>query len=133
VAKVESAWPRHPDYRIDIGSYSSPVRVWRGPLLLAETQRALLLEETGHKPVIYLPEADIRRSLFRPSDHHTVCPFKGEASYWSLNAEGIVEEDIAWYYPDPFPEVAAIAGHVAFYEDRVRVETRAPIQGASSD
>jgi uncharacterized protein (DUF427 family) len=122
MSQVESAWPRHPEYRIDISAFPHPVRVVYRDLPLAESRHALLVDEIRHKPVLYLPERDVRRALFRNSEHHTVCPFKGEASYWTLDAEGMLEENVLWYYPDPFPEVADIRGHVAFYDDRVSVE-----------
>jgi len=81
-----------------------------------------LVEETDHKPVLYVPEQDVNQDLFQPSEHHTVCPFKGQASYRSLVVDDVVEDNVLWFYPDPFPEVAGIDGHVAFYDRRVRVE-----------
>jgi acyl-CoA thioesterase II len=120
--KIESAWPRHPDYRIDISVFPNPVRVVHDGHCLAETRRALLVQETDHKPVLYVPEQDVNQELFQPSEHHTVCPFKGEASYRSLVIGDLVEENVLWFYPETFPEVAGIRGHVAFYDHRVRVE-----------
>jgi acyl-CoA thioesterase-2 len=120
--EIESAWPRYPNYRIDISPFPNPVRVRLGDLVLAETKRAILVEETDHKPVLYVPEEDVFDELFGPTDHHTVCPFKGQASYRSLVGDGVLEDNVLWYYPEPFDEVAGIAGHVAFYDNRVRVE-----------
>jgi uncharacterized protein (DUF427 family) len=120
--KIESAWPRHPEYRIDISGFPNPVRVLHDAHCLAETSHALLVQETDHKPVLYIPERDVNQDLFQPSEHHTVCPFKGQASYRSLVVDDVVEDNVLWFYPDPFLEVAGILGHVAFYDSRVRVE-----------
>ncbi len=130
MTKIESAWPRHPNYRIDITPHPHPVRVTHCDLVLAESTHALLVAETDHKLVIYFPESDVRFDLFTRSDHHTVCPFKGQASYWSLTGGGAHEENVLWYYPDPFPEVAGLRGHVAFYDHRVRVEVDDSIEVA---
>jgi acyl-CoA thioesterase-2 len=119
---IESAWPRHPNYRIDISVFPHRVRVLHDGDCLVETERALLVEETDHKPVLYFAEADVNQDLFQPSEHHTVCPFKGEASYRSLVVGDTVEDNVLWFYPEPFSEVAGIEGHVAFYADRVRIE-----------
>src|SRR5580658_6036731 len=119
---IESAWPKHPNYRIDISVFPHPVRVLHDGHCLVETERALLVEETDHKPVLYFAEADVKQDLFQPSEHHTVCPFKGEASYRSLVVGDAVAENVLWFYPDPFTEVAGIDGHVAFSADRVRIE-----------
>ena len=60
--------------------------------------------------------------MLRPSELHTTCPFKGEASYHSLEIDGTTHSDVVWYYPDPIPEVARIAGMMSFYPDRARIE-----------
>jgi uncharacterized protein (DUF427 family)/acyl-CoA thioesterase len=130
VRKIESAWPQHPEYRIDISVFPNPVRVLRDDHRLAETRRALLVQETDHKPVLYVPEEDLNQDLFQSSEHRTVCPFKGEASYRSLVVDDIVEDNVLWFYPDPFPEVAGIRDHVAFYDKRVRVEFDDPGPGS---
>ncbi|WP_317445533.1 DUF427 domain-containing protein [Streptomyces collinus] len=88
------------------------VRVVRDGQVLAETDRALVLRETGCPARYYLPAEDVRLELLTPSDTHTVCPFKGTASYWSLPSA----PDLAWAYPDPKPEVAEIKDHLCFYE-----------------
>ncbi|MEU4035912.1 DUF427 domain-containing protein [Streptomyces collinus] len=88
------------------------VRVVHDGQVLAETDRALVLRETGCPARYYLPAEDVRLELLTPSDTHTVCPFKGTASYWSLPGA----PDLAWAYPDPKPEVAEIRDHLCFYE-----------------
>jgi uncharacterized protein (DUF427 family)/acyl-CoA thioesterase len=122
--EIESAWPAHPDYVINLVPVSQTARVWAGDVLVAESTRALRLEETRHVDRLYFPEADVRWEHFEESVAHTICPFKGEASYWHLNATDgrPIEKNVVWTYRDPFPEVAGIAGHVAFYQERLRIE-----------
>ena len=117
---IESAWPRYPDYRIDLIPCGLVARAWLGDMLVAESTRALRVEETDHKHVLYFPLDDVRLDLMHPTDHHSICPFKGEASYWSVDAPD--GENVLWAYPDPFAEVAGLVGHGAFYDDRARVE-----------
>ena len=80
--------------------------------MLAESERALVLRETGLPPRYYLPAQDVRLDLLTPSDTHTYCPFKGTASYWSLPDAA----DLVWAYPEPKPEVTQIKDHLCFYE-----------------
>jgi uncharacterized protein (DUF427 family) len=97
------------------------VVVTLGGTKLAESDRPVLLDETGLPTRYYLPAADVRIDLLQPTDTHTTCPFKGEASYWSAQAGGEVHEDLAWSYPDPIPQAAEIAGLLCFYPDRVEL------------
>ena len=122
MATVESAWDRYPDYRIDLVAVRGTARVWHGDLLLAESDRAVRLIETDHVERLYLPEADVRLALLEGNDHHTVCPFKGEADYWSLEVPHDPVEDVFWTYRRPFPEVAGIEGYLGVYHEKVRVE-----------
>lgn len=80
-----------------------------------DTVSAKLLYETGHLPVYYVPEEDLRPDLLEPSDKHTRCPHKGEASYRSLRVGDRFEPDAVWTYPEPIPPAAFLAGHAAFY------------------
>jgi len=121
MVEVESAWERYPDYRIDIVPCPATAQAWLGDLLLAESDACLRLEETKHVDRLYFPQADVRWELFEPTDHHTICPFKGQADYWSVSAGDPPEQNVLWGYPDPFPQVAAIKGYVAFYHERVRI------------
>ncbi|MFG2774788.1 DUF427 domain-containing protein [Streptomyces sp. NPDC048350] len=91
------------------------VRVARDGLVLAESRRPLVLRETGCPVRYYLPPEDVRTDLLTPSTTHTRCPFKGDARYWSVPGGA----DIAWEYPDPHPEVAAIKNRLCFYETEV--------------
>lgn len=86
---------------------------------IASSDRALALDETGLPRRWYLPQDDIRMDLLHPLNMHTSCPFKGEASYWTLTVGDAVLDGVAWGYPEPIGGAEAIAGHVSFYNDRV--------------
>ncbi len=120
--KRESLYHRFPDYRVDLEPEERRVRVrWAGELL-ADSRRPLVVKETKHAPVIYLPREDVRFDLLERTPQRSFCPFKGEASYWSARAGDRVEENVAWSYEDPFDEVAGLKDYVAFYADRVELE-----------
>jgi len=96
-----------------------------GSFQLASSNAALLMEESGFPPVVYFPPEDVVTGLMLNSETRSVCPFKGEAHYHSiemLDPDGKTgEKDISWYYPEVYDGVAAIAGYIAFYADRVSV------------
>lgn len=119
--QVESAWPSHPGYRIEITPCKHRGQVWLDDILLAESQNCLLVTETDHVDRLYFPESAVNWDLFTATDHTTVCPFKGQASYWSLTGTEAVIPNVVWAYPTPLPEVAGIAGHVSFYDKALRV------------
>ena len=113
-----------PDHRVDLLPERRRVKVVFGGVTVADSNIALRVEETGHDPVHYLPEKDVRLDLMRPTEHHTRCPYKGEASYWTIevpSGEGSVRlsENAVWGYPSPYDEVSRLAGHYAFYTSRV--------------
>lgn len=112
---------KHPGHRVEVAPHAGRVRVRFGGEVVADTARALRVLESGHAPVLYVPRADVRDECLAPSDHQTYCPFKGRASYWSLQAGGQRAENALWGYEDPYDEVRALAGHVAFYPERVDV------------
>ncbi|MGE0877793.1 MAG: DUF427 domain-containing protein [Acidimicrobiia bacterium] len=119
----ESGWGKYPDKRIDITPSPGVARAYYGDTLIAESDKALLLIETKHVDRLYFPFDAIKWEHFVKSELQTICPFKGRCDYWSLQLGGkIVEEDLVWCYPEVFDEVAPIANHVAFYDERVRIE-----------
>lgn len=122
MTQIRSAWPDHPEYRIDVVPCRGTARVRVGGTVLAESTRALRVIETDHVERLYLPEGDVRLDLLEPTDHHTVCPFKGRASYWSSTKSDPPVEDLFWAYPDPFTEVSGIKGHLGVYHERAVVE-----------
>jgi uncharacterized protein (DUF427 family) len=115
----DSLYARFPDYRVDLDPSAERVRVRFEGELIADSAHTLVVRETKHSPVIYFPREDVRMDRLERSDHQTFCPFKGEASYWSLRADERVEPNAVWSYEDPFPEVAGLKDYVSFYPDRV--------------
>ncbi len=111
--------PRPPEYAISIELTDRRVKVVFNGETVADTRRALILHETRLPPVYYLPRKDVRMDLAFPTEYHTHCPFKGNASYWTLNVEGQVAENGLWSYEDPLPEAEAIRGYIAFYRNRM--------------
>ena len=95
------------------------IRVMLGGTIVAETTRALTLREGGMPPVQYIPREDAEMDLFERTEHRTHCPHKGDASYYSLTAGGLERANAVWSYEAPFPAVAAIAGYLAFYPNKV--------------
>jgi len=109
----------NPDYRITFERSPRRVRVAFNGETIANSDAAHLLFETRHLPVYYFPRADVRQDLLSATDHHTYCPYKGTASYWSIAVGNKLSENAVWSYPEPFAEVAQIGDYVAFYWDRV--------------
>src|SRR5215510_4222660 len=88
---------------------------------LAESDRAVRLDETGLPARYYIPRDDVRMDLLEPTDHKSTCPFKGQASYWSVRAGDDRLENVVWSYPEPIPDAEGIAGLLSFYNDRVQI------------
>jgi uncharacterized protein (DUF427 family) len=95
------------------------VRVVVAGETIADSRRAMLLQESGLMPIYYFPPADVRSDLLEASDKHTRCPKKGEASYYTLRVGDRLIEDVAWYYPEPVDGAPPIKDQIAFYWDRV--------------
>jgi uncharacterized protein (DUF427 family) len=95
------------------------IRVEVGGETIADSRRAMMLQESGLQPVYYFPPEDVRRDLLEPSDRHTHCPKKGEASYYTIRAGGRLVENGAWYYPDPLADAPPIKDLIAFYWHRM--------------
>jgi uncharacterized protein (DUF427 family) len=95
------------------------VRVTFGGAVIADSMRAVRVEETGHEPVHYVPQKDVRLDLMRPTEHKTYCPFKGDCSYWTVEVAGGKAENAVWGYRAPYDEAKGLAGHYAFYPSRV--------------
>jgi uncharacterized protein (DUF427 family) len=111
-----------PDHPITLEQSSSHVIVRSGSVVIAQTSRALEMREASYPAVFYVPIDDVDQRLLRHSEHHTWCPYKSEASYYDIiEGDGTDLTAVAWYYDDPFPAVAGIKDHVAFYPDRVTV------------
>ena len=113
--------PRDPHKRVDAIPSSRHVQVSVDGRLVADTRRPVLLFETGLPTRYYIPREDVRLDLLEPTGHHTGCPYKGTAQYWSLRGEDDVPPDIVWSYPDPLPAVGTVKGLLAFYNEVVDI------------
>jgi uncharacterized protein (DUF427 family) len=113
--------PRDPYTRVDILPSSRHVRVEVDGVTVAESTSPKLLFETGLPPRYYLPKTHVRLDLMVPTDSVTHCPYKGQAEWWSVRANGSIHEDLAWSYRTPLPESQKIAGLVAFYNEKVDI------------
>jgi len=90
--------------------------------VLGESTNALELLEGDYPPVVYFPKTDIAMAFLEPSDKTSTCPFKGVASYYSIEAKSGTIKDAVWTYEDPIDEAAGIKGYLAFYGDKVAIE-----------
>ena len=108
-----------PDHPITIARNGGRVRVSFAGKTIAETVNALTLKEASYPPVFYIPRADADMSALTPTAHHTHCPYKGDASYFTIAVGGRTAENAVWSYEQPFPAVAEIKEHLAFYPNRV--------------
>lgn len=106
---------------ITIAAGPPRVRVLFAGQVIADSRGALALHEAGYPPVLYLPRKDVDMTALAASAHTSHCPHKGDARYWSIHGGGRASADAAWCYEAPLPAAAAIAGHVAFYPDRVEL------------
>jgi uncharacterized protein (DUF427 family) len=109
-----------PDHPITIEQNPARVLVKVGDTVVADTRKALTLREANYPPVQYVPLEDVERSLLTATDHATYCPYKGDAGYYTITV-GDDGENAVWEYREPYPAVAEIKGHVAFYTDRVQL------------
>jgi len=114
-----SGYVDRPDYRVDLLRRRNRVTARVGDRVIADTTSPLIVDEQDHGLVVYFPDADVDFEHLVTTDDASRCPYKGQASYWRLR-DG--EAPVAWAYHDPYPQVAALRGHVAFYQDRVSVE-----------
>lgn len=108
-----------PDHPIDVRPANAHVVVTAAGRVVADTRSALVLKEASYPPVYYIPRADADMTQFLRSEHVTYCPYKGDASYYSIAGEDERGRNAVWSYESPYPAVAVIAGHLAFYPDRV--------------
>jgi uncharacterized protein (DUF427 family) len=108
-----------PDHPITVEPTRARVVVTVAGKVLADSKSALTLREADYQPVQYIPLADVDRDLLVESDHATYCPFKGDASYYSVPTGGERSVNAVWVYHEPYAAVSEIKDHVAFYPDRV--------------
>ncbi len=118
-APVRSRYHERPDYRVDVLARTNVMTAWLGQTCLARSSACLTVDEQDHGLVVYFPRDAVDFSHLEPAGQRTVCPFKGQAVWW--RQVGGAGPGIAWSYPEPFGEVARLAGYVAFDQDAVRV------------
>ena len=107
---------------ITVSPTGTRVTVRVGGVTIAKSDNALSLAESSMPVVQYIPIGDVDQSLLRRTDTQTYCPYKGDASYYSVQLpDGQTETDLIWTYEQPYEAVAQIAGHVAFYQNRAEI------------
>jgi uncharacterized protein (DUF427 family) len=121
--------PRDPYKRIDILASSRHLRVEIDGITVAESRQPRILFETGLPPRYYLPLTDVRMDLLRPSGSQSHCPYKGTASYWSVDTGRGVHPDVVWMYRAPLPESQKIAGLACFYNEKTDLYVDGKLQG----
>ncbi|MGH1565135.1 DUF427 domain-containing protein [Mumia sp. DW29H23] len=119
-----SRHPKVPDalHPITVTPTPGRVRILAGDQVIADTTAALTLRESTYPPVQYVPLADVDPAVLSATSTSTYCPFKGDASYYSVTTPSGTIADAGWTYPEAYEAVADIRGHVAWYPDRVTVE-----------
>ena len=120
--------PRDPYHRVDVLESSRRVKVSVKGEVLAETNRPIVLFETGLPPRYYIPPEDVREDVLVPSDRHTQCPYKGTASYHSIEAGGETAKDLVWLYPEPIAAAEKIRGNLSFFNEKVDLEVDGELQ-----
>lgn len=108
-----------PKHRLLMHPFPRRVRAEFAGETVLDTRDGVLLHETGLLPQLYVPEADLRTDLLKATDHHTHCPFKGDASYRSIVVGDRVAENAVWHYPEPIGSASWLAGYAALYWSRV--------------
>jgi uncharacterized protein (DUF427 family) len=108
-----------PDHPITISPAEGKLRVTVAGRIIAESSRALRLDENGYPPVYYLPRNDADSSLLVRSEHSTYCPYKGDCTYYSIPTGGAKSQNAVWTYETPYEAVASIKDYLAFYPSRV--------------
>lgn len=107
------------DHPITITPTKGRVQVKFGGRVIADSTRAVTLQEASYPPVLYIPREDTEMGSLQATQHKTHCPYKGDASYFSVKVGDKGAENAVWSYVEPYPAVSGIAGHLAFYPDRM--------------
>ena len=112
----------HPEHTITVEPFGGVVNVMFRDVMIASTNRAKQLREKNHEPVLYIPFEDIYFAHLEKTATTTHCPFKSDASYWSVKGQDEAAEDVMWAYQHPYDEMLEIKDHGAFYPDRVVID-----------
>jgi uncharacterized protein (DUF427 family) len=116
MANPGPGYAQYPEHTVEVTPFKGRVVIEQNGEVLADTEHALRLKEADYPAVFYVPRSDARMDRLLPTDHHTRCPFKGEASYFSIKGGA---ENAVWSYEHPYDQVLSIREHLAFYPDRV--------------
>ena len=109
------------EHRVDIERCPGRATASHAGETIADSTRALTVRETGYAPAVYFPVADVAMERLQATDRRTRCPYKGEASYWTVAVGGREARNAAWGYADPIPAASALKDHIAFYSDRIDI------------
>ncbi len=114
-------YAKHPEHTVKVSPASERVRITFDGELLVDTTEALKLEEASYPAVYYVPRKDVKMELLERTTHSSRCPYKGDASYFTLNGKHADEMNAVWTYEPPFDEVIAIKAYLAFYPNKVQI------------
>jgi uncharacterized protein (DUF427 family) len=120
--------PRDPYHRVDVLESSRHVRISVNGEVVAETDRPRILFETGLPPRYYIAPEEVRQEALAQSEKRTQCPYKGVASYYSVEAGGDKVDDLVWYYPEPIAATQEIRDHLCFFNEKVDLEVDSETQ-----
>ncbi len=110
-----SGFVKNPTYSVTMSRCPAQIRAEIAGERIVDSRNAMFLIETGHQPVHYFPRNEVRMEFLERTEHETICPYKGVASYWSIRTGGRLAENAAWTYEDPYDEVIGIKDYVALY------------------
>jgi uncharacterized protein (DUF427 family) len=112
-------YKRWPDHKVDLTKSDKHVRVIFNGEVIADSKKTIVVDESGYSIVYYFPCEDVRMEYLQRTNHRTYCPFKGEASYYTLSVGNKTGENGVWTYEQPYDEVEALKDYLAFYSNRV--------------
>ncbi|TPN14879.1 DUF427 domain-containing protein [Mesorhizobium sp. B2-1-3] len=124
IANPAPGFQRNPDKVITVEPYKGTVTVRAGDTVIASSTNAKVLTEAPYPAAFYIPFADIDFNKLSGTQSSTHCPYKGDASYWSVLPAGEAGKDAMWAYEQPFDEMAEIRNHGAFYASKVSIEAK---------
>jgi len=110
-----------PDHPITVAANPKRVQVLYNGHVIADTRKALTLKESSYRPVLYFPREDVDMAFLTRTDHSTHCPYKGDASYYTLLMDGRFAENAVWTYETPYPAMETIKDLLAFYPNQVEI------------
>lgn len=110
---------KHPDYKLDRAIVSKRICAMLNGVVIADSDKVMVVRETGHGPVYYFPRADVAMDRLTRTDHSTYCGFKGDASYWSITVDGKTAENAVWGYEKPYDEFSEFGDYVSFYWNKI--------------